>query len=99
MARSSLSRPGRSAARVNSLARRVVAFLGTWWGVVCARVTVEVRPSTKSASLRRRPLERRRPLALGQNGIEPRLKIVFSLAPQFAALHRQSRLDRLHPAE
>src|SRR5215469_11125038 len=97
MARSSLSRPGRNPARVNSLARLGADFLGICC-FACTPKNVAARNSTAKVSHAMRP-GHPTDLALRQNGIEARLKVVFSLAPQLAAFHRQSRFDCLHPAE
>src|SRR5215469_17657671 len=96
MARSSLSRPGRNPARVNSLARLVADFLGIC-GFACTPKNVAARNSAAKVSHAMQPGQPT-DLALCQNSIEPRLKVVFSLAPQIAAFHRQSRFDRLQPA-
>lgn len=39
------------------------------------------------------------PLALRQNRIEPRFKILLAFGPQLAALHGQGALNRLDPPE
>src|SRR5580700_8067094 len=81
-----LSLPGRSPANVISFARFAAAFFA------CA-FCPHAPPAIASAHTAKTGT-----LPLAQDRIQPRLEILFALAPQHAALHRQRRLDRLYPS-
>src|ERR1700676_4977904 len=94
-----LSFPGRSPASVNSLARCTTAFFVEAFGV-CALSVEQATAILKIKDCKPRSLRLcGRTLPLAQNRIQARFKIVFTLAPQFTAFHRQRRFYRLHPAE
>src|SRR6476646_3808169 len=78
-----LSRPGRTAAKVSSFARRAPAV----WLPNCCAAAPSTHPVSNSA------------LTLAEYRIQPRLEVFFALAPQFVPLHRQRPLNRLDPAE